>query len=130
MKPESPESGLDELMRLYQETADEAQRISNRQQERTEQRQKVQEVVKGLRDISISVAVEQLSRVATPEVVEEVNSLQNKQDNEDLRKIISNLTSDLEESIDSIGRSDPAAVGIEGMVRILVILIELYFSLQ
>ena len=129
MKSESPESGFNELMRLSRQTANEAQELTKKEQQRAEQRQIVQGVLQGLRDIKVSIAVEQLRLVATPEIIEETSSLTRKQGAEDLRKLISNLTGDMEKHLRSVSTSNPDMVPIEHSVKILAILIELYFSL-
>ena len=86
MNSKSPESGLDELMRLSRETARMGQDVRQKEQQEVEHYQKVQEVVQGLREISFSVALEQLKPVATAEIIEKVRSLLNKQDTKELRR--------------------------------------------
>ncbi len=132
MKSNPPESenGLDELMRLSRATKDEAQRLDSSQQRRTEQRQKVQGVIKGLREINVSVAVGQLRRVATPEIVEKVSSLAQQPGTEDLRRLISKLANDLEKRVSGISASNPDLAPIERSIKTLVILLELLFSMQ
>jgi len=130
MKSESPESGLDELMRLSRQTANEAQNLAKREQQRAEKRQTAQEALQGLREISVSVAVEQLRLVAAPEIIEEIGSLTYKQDTKDLRKLISNLATGLERRVGSISASNPDMAPIERSVKTLTILIQLFFSLQ
>ncbi|MFC2005973.1 hypothetical protein ACFLVG_03315 [Chloroflexota bacterium] len=130
MKPEYPESGFDELMRLSQETANEAEELTKREQQRTEKRQIAQGVLQGLKEINVSVAVEQLRLVATPEIIEEISSLTHKQGTEDLRKLISNLVHDLEKRIGRISASNADMASLECSVKTLAILIELFFALQ
>jgi len=130
MEPKPPESGLDELIRLSQETARKKQELAEREQQRTKQRQKVQGVLEGLKTIKVSIAVEQLKLVSTPEIIEEISSLTHKQGIEDLRKLISSLTDDLEKGIRSVATSNPDMVPIERSVKTLAILLELYFSLR
>ena len=130
MESKSPESGLDELIRLSQETAKKKQELAEREQQRTKQKQKVQGVLQGLMDIKVSIAVEQLKLVSKPEIIEEVSSLTHKQGTEDLRKLISSLTDDLEKRIRSIATSNPGMVPVERSIKTLAILLELYFSLR
>lgn len=130
MKSKSPESGLDELMRLSQQMNNEAQELTKKEQQRTKKRQRTQEVLQGFKEISISVAVEQLRLVATPEITEGINSLKHKPDTKDLRKVISDLAHDLEKRTGSISASNPDMMPIERSVSTLSILIELFFSLE
>ncbi|MFC1966954.1 hypothetical protein ACFLWI_08500 [Chloroflexota bacterium] len=130
MESKSPESGLDELIRLSQETARKKQELAEREQQRTKQKQKVQGVLQGLMDIKVSIAVEQLKLVSKPEIIEGVSSLTHKQGTEDLRKLISSLTDDLEKRIRSIATSNPDMVPVERSIKTLAILLELYFSLR
>ena len=130
MKSESPESGFNELMRLSRQTANEAQELTKKEQQRAEQRQIVQGVLQGLKEINVSVAVEQLRLVATPEIIEKISSLTHKQDTGDLRKLISDLVNGLEKRVGSVSASNQDMVPIERSVKTLAILIELFFSLQ
>ena len=111
MESESPESGLEELMRL-------SQQFTKQGQEHT------------TRELNVSMAMEQLKLVATPDIIEEVNSLNRKQGTEDLRKLISNITDDLENHIGIISASNPDMAPLERSMKTLNILIELFFSLQ
>ncbi|MFC1939299.1 hypothetical protein ACFLTY_05890 [Chloroflexota bacterium] len=130
MESKSPESGLDELLRLSRETARKKQELAEKEQQRTKQKQKVQGVLEGLKAIKVSIAVEQLKLVATPEIIEKISSLTHKQDTEDLRKLISGLTDDLEKRIRSVATSNPDMVPVESSIKTLAILLELYFSLR
>jgi len=130
MKPQNSESGLDELMRLSRKTATEAKEATKREQQRTEQRQVVQGVMKGLREINVSVALGQLKLVAPPEIISHVDALKHKQGTEDLRKIISSLVNDLEKRTGSISKANPDMLPIERSIKTLAIIIELFFSIQ
>ena len=130
MKSEPRESGFNELQRLSQQMTNEAQELAKKEQQRTEKRQQTQEVLQGFKEISISVAVEQLKLIATPEITEEIKSLKHKQDTKDLRKVVSDLAHDLEKRTGSISASNPDMMPIERSVRTLAILIELFFSLE
>ena len=124
MAEEPVESGMEELMRLSRQTSQVEQQITRKEKERSERTK----VVQGLKDIKITVALEQLKLVAKPEIVETVASLKNKPDTAELRKIISDLTMALESSADN----NPSAklAEIERPIKTLAILIELLFSLE
>jgi len=130
MESKSPESGFDELMRLHQQTTQMGQDITDREQQNAEQRQKVQGALQGLKDISISVALEQLKPIATPEIIEEVQSLTQKQGTGDLRRLITDLVDDLERCVSRVSASNQDIAPIERSIRTLAILIGLFFSLQ
>ncbi|MDP3879573.1 MAG: hypothetical protein Q8Q07_04600 [Dehalococcoidales bacterium] len=130
MKSESDESGLDELTRLSRKMADEAQQRARSEQQRTAQRQIARDVLQGVKEISISVAMGQLKLVATPEILTAVTQLRNKPGTRELRKIITDLSHDLERRTGSFSPSDPELEPIAQSVRTLAILIELLFSLE
>ena len=130
MASEPPDSGFEELMRLSQQLTNQDQERTKREQQRAEQRKRVQGVLGGLRELTISTAIEQLKLVAAPEIIEEINSLKNKQGTEKLRKLISDLTDDMENRIGSISTSNPDFQPIERSMKTLTILIELFFSLR
>lgn len=130
MDSKPAESGLEELMRLSRQTAKWGQEAAEKEKQQAEHDQKVVGVVHGLRDISFSIALEQLEQVATSEITEKVRSLTSKQGVEDLRKIISALTRDLENTTSRIAVSDPEMVPIERSVKTLAIIIGLFFSLK
>ncbi len=130
MTSKPPESGLDELMRLSRQAANDAKELDKKEQQRAEQRQVVQGALKGLREIGVTVTVEQLKQVATPEIIEEVGSLKYQQGTEGLRRLITRLANDLEKRIDDVSASNPDMVPIQRSVKTLVILLELLSSLQ
>lgn len=130
MESKSPESGFDELLRLQQQTNMMGQEITDREQQNAEQRQKVQGALQGLKEISISVALEQLKPVAIPEIIEEVQSLTQKQGTGNLRRLITDLVDDLERCVSRVSTSNQDIAPIERSVRTLAILIGLFFSLQ
>ncbi|MFC1978225.1 hypothetical protein ACFLWS_08225 [Chloroflexota bacterium] len=130
MESKPPESGLDELMRLSRQTASEEKELDRKEQQRAEQRQVVQGALKGLREIGVTVTVEQLKQVATPEIIEEVDSLKYQQGTEGLRRLITRLANDLEKRVDNVSASNPDMVPIQRSVKTLVILLELLSSLQ
>ena len=130
MESESPQSGFEELMRLSQQFTKQEQEHTIREQRRTEQRKKVQDVLGGLKELKLSVAMEQLRLVATPEIIERVNSLKDKPGTEELRAFISELADDLESRISAIAASNPDIKPIEYSTKTLAILMELFFSMQ
>ena len=130
MESEPPESGFEELMRLSQQFTKQGQERTAREKQRAEQGKKVQGVLQGLKELNVSMAIEQLKLVATPDIIEEVNSLKRKQGTGDLRKLISNLTGDLENRIGIISASNPDMTPLERSMKTLNILLDLFFSLQ
>lgn len=130
MKSESSESGLEALLRMSQQFKKQGQEQSQREQQRAEQRKKVQGVLVGLKGLNVSMAVEQLKLVATPEIIGKVNSLKGKSGTEELRKLISGLSEDLEKRIGIISAVNPDVKPIDSSMKTLAILIELFFSLQ
>ena len=130
MESEPPESGFEELMRLSQQFTRQGQERTAREKQRAEQGKKVQGVLQGLKELNVSMAIEQLKLVATPDIIEEVNSLKRKQGTGDLRKLISNLTDDLENRIGIISASNPDMTPLERSMKTLNILLDLFFSLQ
>ena len=130
MKSESLENGLDELTRLSQQFKKHEHESTQREKQRAEQRKKVQSVLGGLRELTVSMAVEQLRPVASPEIIEQVNSLKSKQGTAELRKLISGLMNNLENDIGIIATTNPDIKPTERSINTLIILIELLFSLE
>ena len=128
MKDEE-ESGIDELMRLSQQFTHQQEEREERQKQREEQGKKVQGVLQGLKELKVSMAIEQLQPIATPEVIEEVNALRSKEGTDDLRKVMSSLADDLESRLSAISASNPEAASLVNSMRSLNILMDLYFSL-
>jgi hypothetical protein len=100
------------------------------EKQRAEQRKKVQSALGGLRELTVSLAVEELKPVATPEIIEQVNSIKGKQGTVELRKLISVLINNLESDIDIITATNPDIKPTERSIKTLNILIELLFSLE
>lgn len=127
--PKEEESGLDELMRLQRQFT--RQQVEHDAQERQRQAQgkKVRGVLQGLKDLNISMSVEQLRAVAPREIIDRVGSLKNKESTEDLRKMISKLADDMERRLGDI---PPGAetTRLANSMRTLNILMDLYFSLH
>jgi len=124
------ESGIDELMRLSQQFTRQQEQHEEQERQREEQGKKVQGVLHGLKDLNISMTLEQLQTVAPPEIIKEVESLKNKESTEDLRKTISGLADDLENRIGSINATDTDRTELLNSMRTLNILMDLYFSLN
>ena len=130
MESKSNDSGLEELLRLSKEITKVDQERIKAERERTEQRQKVNALQQGLIELKASVALEQLKSIATPEVIKEVSSLKHKQKTDGLRKLILNLSAELEGWVDNMSGQRPDKVSIRRSVKTLAILIELLFSIE
>ena len=122
--------GLEELLRLSKEITKADQERTKAAQERAEQRQKVNELQQGLIELKASVALEQLKSIATPEVIEKVNSLKHKQKTDELRELILNLSAELEDRVDNLSGSKPDTASFTRSVKTLAILLELLFSIE
>ena len=130
MKSESTENGLDELARLSQQFKKHEHESRQREKQSAEQRKRVQSALGGLRELTVSMSVQQLRLVATPEIIEKVDSLKSKQGTAELRKLISKLASDLEKRIGSVANDNPSVKPVERSIKTLIILMELFFSLE
>ena len=130
MEDESSENGFEELMRLSRQFNRQQQEHTEKERQREEQGKKAQGVLQGLRELNLSMAIEQLKPVATPEIIEEVNALKSQAGTEDLRKVISNLADDIENRIGTISTSNSDTVPLVNPIKTLNILMDLYFSLQ
>lgn len=130
MESKSPENGFDELTRLSQQFKKHERESTHREKQRAEQRKKVQGALGGLRELTVSMTVEQLKLFATPEIIEQVSSLKNKQGTAELRKLISNLANDLEKHIGIVASANPSVQPLERSIKTLIILMELFFSLE
>lgn len=124
------ESGFDELMRLSQQFTRQQEEHEEQERQREEQGKKVQGVLQGLKDLNVSMAIEQLKTVATPEIIKKVNALKSKGGTDDLRKMISSLADDLEKRLGAISASKTDTVPLVNSMRTLNILMDLYFSLH
>jgi predicted nucleic acid-binding Zn-ribbon protein len=130
MESESTESGLEELQRLSKEITKVDRERTKAEQDRAEQRQQVRELQQGLIELKASVALEQLKPIATPEIIEEISSLKHKQTTGDLRKVILDLSAELEKWVDNTSDSKQDMDSIKRSVKTLAILIELLFSIE
>jgi len=124
------ESGFDELMRLSQQFTRQQEEHEEKERQREAQGKKVQGVLQGLKELNVSMAVEQLKTVATPEIIKEVNALKSKGGTDDLRKMISDLADDLEKRLGTISASKTDTAPLVNSMRTLNILMDLYFSLH
>ena len=124
------ESGFDELMRLQQQFVRQQEEHDEKERQRREQGKKVRGVLQGLQDLNVSMAIDQLKGVAAPEIIREVSAFKNTGNNDDLRKMISDLADDLEKGIDAISDSKADTARLLNSMRTLNILMDLYFSLH
>lgn len=124
------ENGFDELMRLSRQFTRQQEEHDEKERQRKEQGEKMQGVLQGLKDLNVSMALEQLKTVAKPEIIKEVNALRTKGSTDDLRKMISDLAEDLEKSIGAISASKTDTAPLVNSARTLNILMDLYFSLH
>ncbi len=124
------ENGFDELMRLQQQFTRQQEEHDEKERRRKEQGKKVQGVLQGLKDLNVSMAIEQLKTVAKPEIIKEVSALKSREGTDNLRKMISDLADDLEKSLGVISASKPDTSSLVNSMRTLNILIDLYFSLH
>lgn len=133
MESDSPESGIEELLRLSKQTSKMQQDLARKEQERIKREQELAEkkqVVRGLKEIKVSVALGQLEPVATPEIIEAVSSLKHQQGSGNLRNLILDLVTELEKDADGISSSNTDMASIERSAKTLAILIELLFSVE
>jgi hypothetical protein len=130
MDTEDSDSGLDELMRLQQQFTRQQKEDEAREKQRAEQGKKVRGVLEGLRELNLSMAIEQLKPVATPEIIDKVNALSGKGGTEELRKLISGLADNIENHLGAVSASNSDGVALADSMRTLNILLDLYFSLQ
>lgn len=129
------ESGLEELLRLSKEVGNmEKGLVRDRLEyvrktvEREAKKNILQNVLKAIR---ISVVLDQLELVATPEIVELFGSLDiDKQGAGELRKLILDLASQLAKDADGMSHSHPDLVSIEQSAKTLAILIKFLFHIE
>lgn len=130
MESKSTDSGLEELLRLSKEISRVDQERTKADRKRAEHRQKVNELQQGLIELKASVALEQLKSIATPEIIKKVSSLKHNPKTDELRKLILNLSAELERWVDSMSDSKMDMVSVNRSVKTLAILIELLFSIE
>ena len=124
------ESGIDELMRLSRRFTRQQEERDKQERQRQEQGKKVQGVLQGLKDLNLSMAMQQLKTVAKPEIIRQVSALKNKDGTEDLRKMITTLADDLEKQLGAVSASNTEITPLVNSMRTLSILLDLYFSLH
>jgi hypothetical protein len=124
------ESGLDELMRLSRQFTQQQEEHEEQERQREEQGKKVQGVLHGLKDLNISMTLEQLQTLAAPDIIKAVESLKTQEGTEELRKLISGLADNLENSIGSLNAAENDKAVLLNSMRTLNILMDLYFSLH
>ena len=130
MPKKEEESGLDELMRLSRQFTKQQEDHDKQERQRQEQGKKVQGVLRGLKDLNITMALDQLKPVAGPDIVKRVNALKGGEATDDLRKMMTALTDDLEKKLGAAVRGKPEGASLVNSVRTLSILMDLYFSLH
>mgnify|MGYP000405258879 CR=1 FL=1 len=124
------ESGLDELLRLSQKFTRQAAEDEAREKQRLEQGKKVRGVLRGLKDLNISMALTQLQEVAEPAVIKRVEALKTGEGTDDLRKLITSLSDSIERRLGSLNPRNADTGPLVNSMRTLNILLDLYFSLQ
>jgi ribosomal protein L22 len=124
------ESGIDELMRLSRQFTRQQEQHEAIEKQREAQGKKVKGVLQGLKDLNVSMAIQQLKTVARPDIIRQVNDLKNKTGTEDLRTMITVLADDLEKQIGAVSTSKNEMTPLVNSMRTLSILIDLYFSLH
>ena len=124
------ESGLDELMRLQQQFTRQQEEHDDRKKQQEEQGKKAQGVLRGLKDLQFDMTIQQLQSVATPEIIAAVDALKNNANTDELRRMISGMADDIENRLESIANTDSENKPLVNSMRVLNILMDLYFSLQ
>jgi ribosomal protein L22 len=124
------ESGIDELMRLSRQFTRQQEQHEAIEKQREAQGKKVKGVLQGLKDLNVSMAIQQLKMVARPDIIRQVNDLKTKTGTEDLRKMITVLADGLEKQIGAVSASKNEMTPLINSMRTLSILIDLYFSLH
>jgi hypothetical protein len=124
------ESGIDELMRLSRQFTRQQEEHDAREKQREDQGKKVRGVLRGLKELNITMAITQLKTVARPEIVKQVRALKRQESTEALRKMISSIAEDLENRLHSLQAAKAETAYLYNAMRTLNILMDLYFSLQ
>jgi hypothetical protein len=122
------ESGIDELMRLSRQFTRQQEEHEEREKQREAQGKKVKGVLQGLKELNLSMAIEQLKTVAKPEIVKQVSTLRTKENTDDLRKLISSIADELENRLRTISTAKADVTPLVNSMRTLNILMDLYFS--
>ncbi|MFC1961729.1 hypothetical protein ACFLWN_01585 [Chloroflexota bacterium] len=126
MESKPPEDGLEELLRLSQQMKRTEKEFVRKEKAQAEKIQLTQ----SLKEIKVTVALEQLKLVADPEIVDVVSSLKYQPNTEKLHKMILDLTAELEKMVDSTSGTNQEVKLFTTPVKTLAILVELLFSLE
>jgi hypothetical protein len=124
------DSGLDELLALSRKFSKQKEDSEKQERQRIEQGKKVKGVLQGLQELNLSMALTQLKTVAKPEVIQRVTALRTKPGTEDLRKMITNMTDEIERQLGKVNAPKAETAPLANTVRTLSILLDLYFSLR
>jgi len=124
------ENGMDELLKLQRQFTHQQEEHDSRKKLQEEQGKKAQGVLHGLRDLQFSMTLDQLNPIASKEIIKQVNALKTNPDTDELRKMITRLCDDMEYELETIAAANPEAKPTVDSMRVLSILIDLYFSLQ
>jgi hypothetical protein len=130
MTTKSNASGMEELRRLSRQTANWGQKLQQEEKQKADYEKNVVGVMAGLRGLSFSVALNQLKTVAEPDIYEKVTAMQAKTDSRDLRKLITEISRNLDRSMSRISKGNADLEPLATSSRTLAILISLLFSLQ
>jgi hypothetical protein len=130
MESKSGESGLDELLRLSRQITRIDQEQTRAAREQAERGRAVKELQQNLIELKASVALEQLKPIASSEIIREVSSLKNTQNTGSLRKLILDLSGELEMWASKSPRTNVDTASAERSAKTLAILIELLFSIE
>jgi hypothetical protein len=130
MESKSGESGLDELLRLSRQITRIDKEQTRAAREQAERGRAVKELQQNLIELKASVALEQLKSIASPEVIREISSLKNTQNTGNLRKLILDLSGELETWASKSFRTNVDTASAERSAKTLAILIELLFSIE
>ena len=130
MAQTSNESGMDALRRLSRQTANLGQRLQEEEEQKAAHEKNMQGAMQGLRGISFSVALNQLKAIGDPEIFQKVEAMQRQPDSKNLRKLITELSRNLERSSNRAARNNPDLQSLANDTKTLAILVSLLFSLQ
>jgi hypothetical protein len=123
------ENGMDELLKLQQKFTRQQEEHEDRRRLQEEQDRKARGVLDGLRGLQFSMTLDQLDSVASEEIISQVKELKNNPNTDELRKMITNLAEDIESQLEIMSNDDPGVKPLEDSMRVLSILMDLYFSM-
>jgi hypothetical protein len=129
----SEESGLEELQRLSREIGDRGKELVQglgRARNSIERVKKKRVLWAVIREYKISLVLEQLEPLATPEVYKEVKSLKRKKSTAVLRRLILNLIDELEKSFNNSNSSRVNIPATNKKLKIISILLGLIFYIE